>query len=91
MSRDPASAALGGVKIRATGFMAELHDHAPGFDHLIRICRPQRDQARDGAQGRQMFHRLAGGPILSDADGIVGEGVDHRNSISALKRIAARP
>ena len=59
--------------------VAELHDHAPGFDHFVGIGRPQRDQAGNGAQGHQLLDRLMGRPILADADRIVREDVDDRN------------
>jgi hypothetical protein len=32
---------------------------------------------RHGAQRGQVLHRLVGRPVLAEADGIVGEDVDH--------------
>src|SRR4029453_6888423 len=59
--------------------MAQLRDHAPGFDGFVRIGRTQGDQAGDGAQGRKMFDWLMRWSIFADADRIVREDVDHRD------------
>ena len=59
--------------------MLELHDHAPGLRHLVRVARAQDDEARDGAQGEDLLDGLMGRSVFAHADGVVGEDVDDRD------------
>ena len=67
------------VRIKADRLVAQLHDHAPGFDHLVGVGRAQRDQAGDGAQRGEMLDRLVRRPVFADADRVVREDVDDRD------------
>ena len=64
------------VRTRATGSWLELHDDPPGLDHLVGVGGPDRDQAGNRAQRGQLLDRLVRGPVLADADRVVGEDVD---------------
>ena len=58
--------------------VAHRQHRPPGLGHLVGVGGAEHEQARDRAQADQLLDRLVGGPILADADRIVGEDVDDR-------------
>ena len=62
------------------GHRAVVHAQglAPGLGGFRGIGGTDHRQVGDGAQGRQMLHRLMGGAVLPHGDAVVGEDVDHR-------------
>ena len=51
-------------------------DH-PAFERLDRIGRTEYQHVRHDPQPGQRLDRMVGRPVLADADGVVGEHVDH--------------
>src|SRR5262245_6373583 len=45
-----------------------MDDSSPRLYHFVGIGRPQRDEARNGAQRGQLFDRLVRWPVLANAD-----------------------
>ena len=59
------------------GPLAILHGHLIGPHGLVAVAGAHHQQVGDGAQVGQGFHRLVGGAVFSQANGIVGEHIDH--------------
>ena len=51
--------------------------HAPCARGFVRITGPDHDQARNGAQIGELFHRLMSGPVLPHSKAVVREDIDH--------------
>ena len=58
--------------------MLQPDDDAPGFDDLVGVGGPQRDQAGNAAQRDELLDRLVRRAVLPDADRIMREDVDDR-------------
>src|SRR6266404_1598671 len=56
--------------------MAQLHDVAVGFDDLVGVAGPKRDQPGNGPQRYQLLHRLVGRAILAVTHRVVREDED---------------
>ncbi len=56
----------------------DRHDHPPGLDDLVGVAGPHVDHAGHGADRGEVLDRLVGGPVLADADRVVGVDVDQR-------------
>ena len=57
-----------------------LQHGLPCCGDLVGVAGTDNVQARDGAQGGQLFHRLVGGAVFAQADRVVGPDVQRRNT-----------
>ena len=57
-----------------------LQHGLPGRGDLVGISRADDVQARDGAQGGELLHRLVGGAVLAQADRVVRPHVQRRDT-----------
>mmetsp|Transcript_55610 Transcript_55610/g.120059 ORF Transcript_55610/g.120059 Transcript_55610/m.120059 type:complete len:354 (+) Transcript_55610:370-1431(+) len=59
-------------------FVRELRHILPHLHHLVGVAWPEGQESRHCPESRQVLNGLMGGPVLSDADGIVREDEDAR-------------
>ena len=58
-----------------------LDGDTPGGNRLVGVRRPDDNHAGDGSESQQLFDRLMGWAVLSHGDAVVGENIDHRQSV----------
>ena len=77
-----AAAVQGGQRLarqhQRHGLVPDRHDHPPGLDDLVGVAGPHVDHAGHGADRGDLLDGLVGGPVLADADRVVGVDVDQR-------------
>ena len=65
------------AEAKGAGALAVLDGHLVGTAGLIAVARTEHQHVRHRPQGGDGFDRLVGGAVFADADGVVGEHVDH--------------
>jgi len=70
--------------------VAQLNDIPVSFHDLVGVAGPERNEPRNGAQGRQVLNRLVCWAVLAVAHGIVREDEEVGSSMRAESRMAGR-
>ena len=65
------------AEAKGAGALAVLDRHLVGTAGLIAVARAEHQHVRHRPQGGDGFDRLVGWTVFADADGVVGEYVDH--------------